>query len=85
MTEESSLNLKNYMQTKFVRFLHSLAKSSQDATAKTYMFVPSQDFTYDSDVDWTKSIPEVDKQLYAKYGLSQDEIDFIETHVKEME
>lgn len=85
LTEESSQNLKNYMQTKFVRFMHSLAKSSQDATAKTYMFVPLQDFTANSDIDWNKPIPEIDKQLYKKYGLSQDEIEFIETHVKEME
>ena len=38
-----------------------------------------------SDIDWTKSIPEIDQQLYAKYGLDENEIQFIETHVKEME
>ena len=44
-----------------------------------------QDFTSNSDIDWTKSIPEIDKQLYAKYSLDEKEIEFIETHVKEME
>ena len=43
-----------------------------------------QNFTETSDIDWTQSISDVDKQLYKKYGLSQEEIDFIETHVKEM-
>ncbi|MBP5620848.1 MAG: hypothetical protein J6X44_02405 [Thermoguttaceae bacterium] len=49
-----------------------------------WLYVPLQDFTSNSDVDWTKSIAEIDQQLYKKYGLSQEEIDFIETHVKEM-
>ena len=43
-----------------------------------------QDFSANSDIDWTKSVAEIDRQLYRKYGLSQDEIDFIESHVKEM-
>ena len=44
-----------------------------------------QDFTANSDIDWTKSISEIDQQLYRKYNLSQDEIDFIETKVQVME
>ena len=47
--------------------------------------VPLQDFTRASDLDWSKSIPEIDQQLYAKYGLDESEIRFIETHAKEME
>lgn len=43
-----------------------------------------QDFSSLSDINWSQSIPDIDKQLYKKYGLSQDEIDFIESHVKEM-
>lgn len=77
-------NICRYLRTKFSRFLLSLAKSSQHATAKTYRFVPRQDFTKQSDIDWTKSIPEIDAQLYAKYGLSADEIDFIESMIKPM-
>lgn len=46
--------------------------------------IPLQDFTPASDIDWSKSIPEIDRQLYAKYGLDAAEIEFIETHVKEM-
>ena len=43
-----------------------------------------QDFTPDSDIDWSKSIPEIDAQLYAKYGLSEEEIAFIESMIKPM-
>ena len=64
--------------------MHSLAKASQDATAKTYRFVPLQDFTSNSDIDWSQLIPEIDKQLYKKYGLTTEEIQFIESNVKEM-
>jgi len=48
-----------------------------------------QDFTLSSqsssDIDWTKSVHEIDLQLYDKYGLSADERNFIETHVKAMD
>lgn len=85
LTLESATSLSNYLKTKFVRFLISLAKASQDASRVTYRFVPLQDFTSESDIDWSKSISEIDQQLYKKYGLSQIEIDFIEDKVKEME
>ena len=78
-------SLIKYLKTKFARFMHSIAKASQDATAKTYRFVPMQDFTSNSDIDWSKSIPEIDKQLYKKYNLSEDEIKFIEEMIKPME
>lgn len=60
-------------------------KVTQHNHASTWKNVPLQDFTANSDIDWTKSIAEIDQQLYQKYNLSQDEIDFIETHVKEMD
>ena len=37
-----------------------------------------------SDIDWSQSVAEIDKQLYAKYGLSEAEIAFIESKVREM-
>lgn len=78
-------NISKYFKTKFSRFLHGIAKSNQNGTAKTYKFVPLQDFTSNSDIDWSKSISEIDQQLYKKYGLSQEEIDFIERMIKPME
>lgn len=78
-------NISKYFKTKFSRFLHGIAKSNQNGTAKTYKFVPLQDFTSNSDIDWSKSISEIDQQLYKKYGLSEEEIDFIETKIKPMD
>lgn len=85
LSEQSANNLSIYLKTKFARFCHGLAKSSQDATSKTYRFVPLQDFSSSSDIDWSQSVADIDKQLYKKYNLSDEEINFIETNVKEME
>ncbi|MBE5060456.1 Eco57I restriction-modification methylase domain-containing protein [Megamonas funiformis] len=76
--------LSKYLRSKFARFLHSLAKTSHHATAKTYQFVPLQDFSDKSDIDWSKSIAEIDQQLYVKYKFSKDEIDYVESKIKPM-
>lgn len=81
----SSKNLSKYLTSKFARYMHSLGKASQDATAKTYRFVPLQDFTDHSDIDWSKPMKEIDGQLYQKYHFSQQEIDYIEQKIKDME
>ena len=62
----------------------SATKLSQDAMSKVYRFVPMQDFTENSDIDWSKSVEEIDVQLYAKYKLTEDEISFIESMIKPM-
>lgn len=80
----SATNLSKYLQTKFSRYLHSLAKASQDATKNTYRFIPLQDFDSNIDIDWSKSSHEIDLQLYKKYHLDDDEIEFIEKRIKEM-
>ena len=67
-----------------MRTLVSILKTTQDITPDKWKYVPLQDFTPSSDIDWSKSIHEIDLQLYRKYGLSVEEIEFIETHVKEM-
>jgi hypothetical protein len=64
--------------------LVGLRKSTQHATRDAYKFVPMQDFNTNSDIDWSQSIPDIDKQLYKKYGLSEDEIQYIESTIKEM-
>ena len=85
LNKESANNICRYLRTKFARFLHSLSKISQHATAKTYKFVPLQDFTNNSDIDWSKSVHKIDMQLYKKYNLTEDEISYIESKIKEME
>lgn len=74
-----------YMKTKFLRFLVLLRKNTQHATKGVYNYVPLQDFTENSDIDWSKTIPEIDQQLYKKYNLSDEEIAFIESMIKPME
>lgn len=85
LSKSSAQNLQKYLKTKFARFMLSIAKISQHGTAKTYKFVPVQDFANNSDIDWSKNITEIDEQLYAKYGLSEDEIIHIESMIKPME
>ena len=80
----SSENLSIYLRTKFARFMHSLAKVSQHGTSKTYQFVPLQNFTPKSDINWSKSISDIDRQLYTKYKLSKEEFEFIENMIKPM-
>ncbi|WP_305084321.1 Eco57I restriction-modification methylase domain-containing protein [uncultured Faecalibaculum sp.] len=77
--------LLKYIKTKFARVMLGTLKTTQHNSISTWANVPLQDFTSNSDIDWSKSIPEIDQQLYRKYGLSPEEIDFIETHVKEMD
>jgi len=83
--EVQAKNLHAYIKTKLFRTLMLLALTSQDISKEKFCFVPLQDFTDKSDIDWSKSVKEIDQQLYKKYGLSKEEIDFIESKVKEME
>lgn len=78
-------NLLKYIKTKFCRVLLGILKITQDNPVSTWAKVPLQDFTSSSDIDWSQSVAEIDAQLYKKYGLSQEEIDFIESNVREMD
>ena len=84
-SREIADNVMSYIKTRFLRFLVMLKKSSQHAAAVVYSFVPLQDFTDKSDIDWSKSVAEIDQQLYKKYNLSDQEIAFIESMIKPME
>lgn len=74
-----------YVKSKFARALLGVLKVTQHNPAKVWKYVPFQDFTEASEIDWSKSIPEIDQQSYAKYGLDPEEIAFIEAKVKPME
>ncbi len=73
-----------YIKTKFARVLLGVLKTTQDITPEKWKCVPLQDFTSSSDINWSATIADIDKQLYKKYNLSEEEINFIETKVKEM-
>ena len=78
--------LLKYIKSKFARTMLGIKKVTQNnKTAETWKCVPLQDFTENSDIDWTKDVADIDKQLYKKYNLTEEEIKFIETNVKEME
>lgn len=82
--DEAEAILK-YVKSKFARTMLGILKVTQNNAKPTWKYVPLQDFSENSNIDWTKSIPEIDQQLYKKYGLSPEEIDFIEEKVQEME
>ncbi len=82
---KASLALYSYLKTKFTRFMLLQAITSINLSKDKFDFVPLQDFTTKSDIDWSKSTPEIDKQLYEKYSLTDEEIDFIESMIKPMD
>lgn len=74
-----------YIKTKFARALLGVFKTTQDNTVTTWQKVPLQNFKKNSEITWTKSIPEIDRMLYNKYNLTEKEIEFIETHIAYLE
>ena len=77
--------LLKYVKTKFARTMLGILKVTQDNPQSTWKYVPLQDFTSSSDIDWSQSIDDIDQQLYRKYGLNDEEIAFIEEKVQRME
>ena len=73
--KEQANNLLSYLKTNFCHFLLSLIKNTQNASRAVFSFIPIQDFNE----PWT------DEKLYKKYGLTQEEIDFIESMIRPME
>lgn len=82
--EEADAALK-YIKSKFARTMLSILKVDQHNEKDTWRKIPLQDFTDESDINWNTSVANIDKQLYKKYGLTNEEIAFIETNVKGME
>lgn len=79
--ENEAVNLWKYIQTKFVRYMISIIKMSQNTRQAVYELVPIQDFSNGSNIDWDRSLEDIDKQLYTKYSLSEYEISEIEEKV----
>lgn len=83
-TEFEAVAAMKYIKSKFARVILGVLKVTQDNDRGVWKLIPLQDFTQSSDIDWSKPIHEIDLQLYRKYGLDENEIEFIESHVKEM-
>lgn len=82
--EKEAKNVVSYLKTRFVRFLLSTILLTQNIVKDKFAYIPIQDFTENSDIDWSKAISDIDNQLYAKYNLTNEEIDFIEKSIKPM-
>ena len=75
-----------YIKCKFTRALLGIKKTTQNNKSKeTWSMIPMQNFSEASDIDWDKSIHEIDLQLYKKYKLNDEEIQFIESKIQSME
>ncbi len=73
-----------YVKIKFVRALIGILKMTRDLTSSKWGCVPLQDFSEMSDIRWDASVNEINQQLYEKYSLPEEEINYIESYVKEM-
>lgn len=85
ITLENSDNIIKYFKTKFLRALVRSLKNTQHASRNVYKYVPIQDFSVHSDIDWSQNIAEIDNQLFEKYYLNSDEIAYIEKLVSNIE
>lgn len=83
-TETEAENVIKYIKTRFFRVLVGIQKQTQHTTQKVYRFVPIQLFANNSNINWNQNIEAIDKQLFKKYNLSKDEVDFIEKNIQEM-
>jgi len=83
-TQAEQLNCKKFFDTTFFKILLFFGRGTMQVSKDVFRFVPLQDFTEGSDIDWSRSVAEIDAQLYAKYGLTDEEIAFIESMIKPM-
>lgn len=84
-TKKEAINCSKYLKTKFLRCLLGILKITQDNPPSTWAYIPLQDFTSESDIDWDLPINKIDNQLYLKYNLDAFEQKFIETNIKPMD
>lgn len=84
LNEKDCINLTKYLKIKFLRFLVSIVKVNQNGTRQTYKSVHLQAFTNNSDINWNKSISEIDEELFTKYRLNDNEKKYIRNKIKNM-
>jgi len=84
-TRKEAENVISYLSSKFFLFLVSIVKITQAGAKHIYKLVPMQNFTSSSDIDWNLPVDGIDKQLYKKYNLDDEEIAFIESMIRPMD
>lgn len=83
--QQEATNAERYIKTQFVRFLVTPTLTGMNMTSRNFIFVPVQDYTENSDIDWSQSIESIDEQLFNKYGLTESEREYIKSKIKPME
>ena len=83
-SELEQKNCHKYILTNFFKVLLFFGRGTMQVSQEVFRFIPLQNFTESSDIDWSKSIPEIDQQLYLKYHLTDEEIAFVKKMVKPM-
>ena len=84
-SEDEMKCCSSYMETTFFRFILSLGHGTMQVNKNVFSLLPMQEFSEKSDIKWALSTNEIDRQLYRKYGLTPQEIAFIEEKVKPMQ
>ncbi len=84
-SESEAYALESYMKSRLARFLVAQIAATQQLNKDKFRFVPLQDFSSNTPIDWTKSVAEIDEQLFAYYGLTEEEQAFIKNTIKEMQ
>ena len=83
-TKLEAENVIKYIKTKFFGTLVGIQKQTQSAVRKVYKYVPLLDFNNNSNINWKKDIKYLDNQLFEKFRLNKDEIEFIKKNILEM-
>ena len=84
--KEEAYYAYKYINSRLFRYLvYCAIETMSTISPSRFRLVPNQNFTSSSDIDWSQSISDIDQQLYKKYGLTQEEIDYIEKTIKPME
>lgn len=81
-SEEEQQNCHKYINSNFFKTLLFFGRGTMQVSQDVFRFIPLQDFTNHSNIDWSRTIAEIDKQLFSKYGLTKEEITFIEKMIK---
>lgn len=82
-SRDEANNCAKYIKTKFVRALLGISKVTQNLKPKNWIYVPKLDYSFNSYIDWNKTIEQIDTQLYRKYKLTPEEEEYIKKNVRE--
>ena len=71
-SKTEQLNCKKFLDTNFFKILLYFGHGTMQVSRDVFRFIPLENFSEDSDIDWSKSIEEIDAKLYEKYHIEED-------------